>query len=770
MTLKIVNTVRKLILCIICLIFLPALHLSSQDFVLNYSDSNKSLTIQSDQVKIKSEWISPSIQPVFSKEEWKHVSRVVADDKLSGLPGSRTTDLFSNQSIEIERQVWLSNDKKVVALRQIFSNRGKDSIRLQTIVPLACNGLEAFQLKGNPEASNWKIMVQKRFKNDLPETVVPKGNTSIKADPCLIIPVGSDPNGSSLLIGYLNWTDHLAHLNMTFKNENGKTVFNRLYGNCEFNEVTIPPKGERTTQWIYITVGQNVENTINEYADRVGKYHNVPVPPKNAPSLYCSWYYYSLNYNEEFFKKDLQAFRDHRMPFDVFLIDECWDVLLWGDFMPNKLFPGGMKDAADKIKELGYKPGIWTCPYLVDSSSNLAKKHPEWVLKTSKGDHYIFKMNGVDHWVFDLTYPGVLQYIEESFRRISEDWGYQYFKFDFMRAVVMDGDYKFYNPLLNRLEAYRMGLEAIRRGVGDDAYISVCGGHYGGSLGIANSQRSGSDVVSYWDQGEIPKYRQNIFRTWMSRLWHVDPDAMMVRRSELKLFPGSGSGLTLGRFTDKEAQVNTLNQYIGGGLVTFTEDFAIIDEDRRALYKHIIPSVNSSSFPIDWYDPAIPSMMVTKIDPVCAELGKWNTLSMVNWSEQKKSISFDLDDHVIKNLPGNQFLLFEFFSQEVKGIYKKNDKVILGELDPHAGVLIKIIPWNGRKPVLAGTNLHFSMGGVEIKEWEADTYSVEGTLITEWLYPVIVTAVFPAGADGFKSRMITLQPNQKRFWIELKEK
>jgi alpha-galactosidase len=101
-----------------------------------------------------------------------------------------------------------------------------------------------------------------------------------------------------------------------------------------------------------------------------------------------------------------------------------------------------------------------------------------------------------------------------------------------MRAVFLEGDYQFFNPHINRLEAYRMGLEAIRRGVGDDAYISVCGGHFGGSIGIADSQRSGSDVVSFWDPNEIPKYRQNMLRTWMNRLWHVDPDAMMVRRNE----------------------------------------------------------------------------------------------------------------------------------------------------------------------------------------------------------------------------------------------
>jgi hypothetical protein len=738
-----------------------------QAFQLEYSDSHKTLTIQSEEVYIKTGWMSPSIHPAVSRGEWEHIDRTQVYDELSGIPGNRTTDLFRNRDIEIERQVWISNDNQIVALRQKLSNFRKDPLTLHLMVPLACKNSDAFQLKENPDAADWYVNVQKRRKNEFPVSLKPEGNTSVNADPFLAIPVVRDPEGPCLLMGYLDWTKHLAHMNMSFSDDQSKTVLNGLYANCEYNDVVVPPNGERTTQWIYITVGQDFVTTVDEYADRVAKYHNVPQPPGDAPSLYCSWYWYGLNYTEEYFLRDLQALKDlkSRKPFDVFLIDESWGLFKWGDYLPNKQFPQGMKFVADKIKESGYIPGIWTPPYLISPTSDLAGKHPDWVLKTSRGDHYTFRMNDMDHWVIDLTYPGVLEHLEESFRKLSEDWGFKYFKFDFMRAVFLDGDYRFFNPQINRLEAYRMGLEAIRRGVGDDAYISVCGGHYGGSIGIADSQRSGSDVVSFWDPNEIPKYRQNILRTWMSRLWHVDPDAMMVRRSEESEFEGSHAKLSLGLFTDNEAEVNALNQYIGGGLVTFTENYKTLDADRLELYKHVVPSVNSSSFPIDWYDPVIPSMLVTQIDPVCRHLEKWNTVAVVNWTENENNISFTLDDQVLKSLPGHQFLLFEFFSQEVKGLYKRDELVPMGALNPHAGLLIKIIPWDGKKPVLAGTDLHFSMGGMEIREWKYDVGSVEGMIDTDWLYPVNITTVFPSVNDGFETTRITLQANQKRFWI-----
>lgn len=750
-------------------LILTCINSHSQDLVLSFSDSKKTLTIQNEQLFLKSEWSSPVTRPAFPEKGWDYISSSVSETKLSGLLGTSTVDLFRNKELELEREVWVSIDKTVIAVRQKLNNQGNIPVQLQALVPIACKPADGMRLVQNTMPGNWNILVQKRFKNDVPESIIPAGNISIKADPFFIMPVGPEKNGASLLVGYLNQTDHLAHLDLSFKKEKNNTSFNGLYANCEFNDVVVPSKAEKTTQWIYISVGRTFDNTISDYTDRVGKFHNIPPPLANAPSVFCSWYYHAWSYNEELFKKDLKAFRDNRMPFDVFLIDESWDVNNWGDMMPNEGWPGGMKLAADMIREAGYKPGIWTCPYLVDTSSDFARRHKEWTLRTSRGDQYIFKMNNVDHWVLDPTYPGVLEYLEKVYRRISQDWGYRYFKFDFMRAVVMDKDFKLFNPLVNRLEAYRMGLEAIRRGVGDESYISVCGGHYGGSLGIAHSQRSGSDVVSYWDRKEIPKYRQNILRTWMSRLWHVDPDAMMVRRSSAKLHPGLYENLTLGKFTDREAQVNALNQYIGGGLVSFTEDFSIIDADRRELYKHIIPSVNSSSYPLDWQDTLIPSYMVTKIDPLCKKLDKWNTLAVINWKEEKQKVSFTLNDRVLQGIRGERFLLFEFFSQQVKGIYNKQELVDLGELAPHEAILIKIIPWDGQMPVLAGTDLHFSMGGVEIIDWEADRHSVKGKLKTDWLYPVQVTAVFPAGNEnGFETRKVTVQPNQLLFWIDRK--
>ena len=91
-------------------------HVRSQEFTLEYSDSHRNLTIQSDQIRITSEWVSPSIQPAVPMGDWEHVNRTVVYDELAGMPGQRTTDVFSSLDITIERQVWISMDHKVMFL------------------------------------------------------------------------------------------------------------------------------------------------------------------------------------------------------------------------------------------------------------------------------------------------------------------------------------------------------------------------------------------------------------------------------------------------------------------------------------------------------------------------------------------------------------------------------------------------------------------------------------------------------------------------------
>lgn len=746
-------------LSIACLVFFTCPVIFSQEIKVAATGPQNTLStrVSRDGIELTTEFLKPETMPVTSEPgTWKLLSESSVDQNLAGVSGKLKTLKFSASTGEVECQTWMSEENDLIAFRQTFTNKTRKIVKLNNLYPLYIDGSKGLSF-GN--AKDWRILEQFRHKNDLPVTEIPSAIKSIACDPFFIIN-NNKGEGKNLFIGFQTFSLHLAELDLSFDQY---ALPKNITAKCEFEGVEVPPDGSRTSQWVIISSGDDAWQLIEDYTGRIRSYYNEEIPPDNAPAVYCTWYYHADTYNEEIFKGDIAQFKKEHIPFDVFLIDECWDVNDWGDFESNQSFPHGMKWVASEINSAGYTAGIWTAPFLVDGESSLAKDHPSWLLKNSKGQLCTFNMNSRDHFIFDLTYPGVCEYLEEQFRKIAFDWGYRYFKFDFMRSVFIDSDQQFFDKTATSLEAYRIGLEAIRKGVGESAYISVCGGHYGASFGIANTQRSGSDVKSQWNEKELPKYRQNVLRTWMSGLWHVDPDAMMVRRQK-DVLPTDKRSLTNGLFTDDEAFTNTLNQFIGGELITFTEDFAVIDNDRKMLYRHVVPSVNSSSRPVDLFNTNCPEIMITRIKPVCADLDPWNMLSIVNWGNDKKNYSITLDDGITGNLKGNYFLVYDFSKGEILEYVKNGEQISIKDVNGHQGRLLKIVPWDGNSAMFVGTDLNFACGGLEIKDIKTGNRTIKGVLGTGWLVPVRLTFVIPS-VNGYDLRQVITEPGQDKFFL-----
>ena len=746
------------------------LDLKKTEFKFSVPESLEKFSLKSENISIESNWTFPKIEGEsdFDKKNWKHVSRTIEDKVLAGKRGEIYTDVFKNLHFEITREFWHSSDNQEFAVRQKLTNRKDSSIRLISLTPLSLTKSDALLFDDKKEVNDWKVLIQKRLKNGVPTVITPQTASPIEIDPFCVF--NSDQNGTpDLLVGYLSQTGHLAKMKLSFEGKSTETRFSSLLAECQFDKVEVPSGGQRTSQWVYIKAGLDTNVLVEDFANSIGAYYNVKEPKGDAPNVFCTWYFHGRNYNETYFKEDIESLKESRIPFDVFLIDDCWTNNDWGMWTPGPAFPSGIPKITEMIKEEGYKPGIWTAPYSVDKDSKIALEHPEWLLKYEDGSLVEFGYSNKT-WVFDPTFPGVAEHLEEIFQRLKYDYGFDYFKVDFMRSVFVFDGVKFYNPNSTRLEAFRMGLEAIRSGIGPDSYLSVCGGHFGGSIGIADSQRSGSDVVSIWEPEQVDAFKQNIRRTWMNRLWHVDADALMIRKRDTPFYPESNSwsNLSLGKLNDNEARTSALNQFIGGGMVCFSEYLKELSPERREIYKNIIPSVNRSSNPLDTYNLTIPSYTLTKIEPLSNSLKPWNMVAAINWEAEDKEMGLALTDKVLEGLEAtDKYIISEFFSQEVIGAFSKGEYLKLGKVPFHASRLLHITPWDGKTPTLVGTDLHFSGGGVEIKEWKVSNTKVEGEIETEWNYPVKITVAFPKNqGNGFTLKSTEIGIGQKKFFIE----
>ena len=71
---------------------------------------------------------------------------------------------------------------------------------------------------------------------------------------------------------------------------------------------------------------------------------------------------------------------------DLFIIDAGW-YKYSGDFIPDSAkFPNGIKAVCDYIRSKGMQVGIWFTVAGVNAKSNIARQHPDWLIKDKKGN------------------------------------------------------------------------------------------------------------------------------------------------------------------------------------------------------------------------------------------------------------------------------------------------------------------------------------------------------------------------------------------------
>lgn len=130
-----------------------------------------------------------------------------------------------------------------------------------------------------------------------------------------------------------------------------------------------------------------------------------------------------------------------------FIIDDGWQVNSgaessreawgknYGDWkVDQEKFPGGLKPTFDYIKSLGMKPGLWITIGAATGDAAVYRKHPEWFVKTSQGEHGNIHGYGDDFYTSCFGTEWI-QYIREVIAGLTEQYGLAYTKLDFAIAT-----------------------------------------------------------------------------------------------------------------------------------------------------------------------------------------------------------------------------------------------------------------------------------------------------------------------------------------------
>ncbi len=360
-----------------------------------------------------------------------------------------------------------------------------------------------------------------------------------------------------------------------------------LQATCYLDGIVIGPGEERIIDPLYIASGDPGELYSN-YADMVASESSAR---NNAfsPLGWCTWYHYYLKVSpEDIVANTLIA---GRHGFNVMQIDDCFQSAL-GDWTTynQKFNASKMEMLVDTIHSNGMEAGIWTAPFLASAKSAVLSKHPDWVCRDSRGHPLKANWNpiGWGGWglALDTTNPAVLDHLRDTFSTLKER-GWTYHKIDFLYAAAMPAT-RLGQDKYTRAEALTMGIQAVRNGIGDDAYLLGCGCPLAQAVGIVDALRVSPDTAALWSTHSLrlPGYpdtvpslrsslRMSLLRAPLHRrLWINDPDCILIRNTRTRLTP-------------KERRIGAQVIAATGGLRIISDDLATYSSKEWELLEEI---------------------------------------------------------------------------------------------------------------------------------------------------------------------------------------
>lgn len=561
-------------------------------------------------------------------------------------PGGRRTPPFD---MELQTEVVGGRDPRVV-LTLTLRNTSEESVSLVSLSPLVTTHPRGLSLNGETETARWRRFSNgwqswsnaRSFGPDEAQRVsrlpfwrhqIPNPNHladgiqgHLRSE---LVGAVTDPLRSSVVLGFIRADRQLCGLDIDLT----PSGLERLEASCDLDGVTFSPAEEITSEPLMIVAGDDANVLLERWADELGSRQAARVPER-PPSGWCSWYFYFTSVTGPDIEGNLAAIdrlgasSGSASRFDYVMVDDGHQFRI-GDWLhTNSKFPRGMAEYARDIMATGRDAGIWIAPFVADPRSRLFKEHPDWFVRKTGSGRYLTPLwnplwNRVRSMrVLDTTNPEALAHLEEVARTIRHDWGYRILKLDFLYCAALEGVRHDGDATL--ATTLRLGLEAIRRGAGEDAFLLGCGCPLGPAVGIVDGMRIGSDVAPYWDlraqrlasrdeAGATTRVaiRNTLTRAFMhQRLWSNDPDCVMVRTDRTRL-------------TDAEVRSLAVAVGLTDGMIVSSDRMETVPKDRLGLFDKVHELAGGSPRAVDLLDRSMPEVLMSE-QMDCVLVGVFN--------------------------------------------------------------------------------------------------------------------------------------------------
>ena len=252
----------------------------------------------------------------------------------------------------------------------------------------------------------------------------------------------------------------------------------------------------------------------------------------DCPAGWNSWDYYRWTITEEEVLKNAEFIASDPVlskHIKRIIVDDGWQYC-YGEWEANSLFPSGMEKLAKNLKKMGFAPGLWFAPTIMEPHARISQTETDMLAKGRSGLPCLaFSCMKRYGFVLDPTQEKVKKWIYELFKRYT-GMGYEYFKLDFL-AMTLNAPC-FADPSVPKGQIIRNVVEAVRSAADGKARILGCNYPFDAGTKYVDYVRTSADIHSSWHA-----ITENVFsiaaRSWShNKFWVNDPDFTLVRNDE----------------------------------------------------------------------------------------------------------------------------------------------------------------------------------------------------------------------------------------------
>lgn len=203
-------------------------------------------------------------------------------------------------------------------------------------------------------------------------------------------------------------------------------------------EVILAPDEAMTTPWVIGSWGDGLSALSHRFHDEWRRRPQHPRRPR--PITLNTWEAVYFDHSLE----KLTALADSAAAVGVerFVLDDGWfrgrrdDSAGLGDwFVDDEVWPQGLHPLADHVRSLGMEFGLWVEPEMVNPDSDLARAHPDWILR----GRMALPPPARQQQVLDLAHPAAYAFISARLHALLDEYPIAYLKWDHNRDLVDAG-------------------------------------------------------------------------------------------------------------------------------------------------------------------------------------------------------------------------------------------------------------------------------------------------------------------------------------------